>query len=150
MKKMISKMMVMTFAIALTSGAIMPKKAEAYILLGGKLIPNARNVGNNTAALFGAVNIFLCVSFLPFCLVDGEASDSSVSSASLLEQGFSAQEIKQIQDDQMIMANNLEAMNGKLVVAEFDTRESIAQDIKTIHPEASEAYTQFMVEMKGL
>ncbi len=92
----------------------------------------------------------LCLILLPICLLDEETNAPSVSSESLLEQGYSPREVTTIMTEQGKMSELLLQQQARLVVTETDSRESIRRDILSVMPTASDTYINFVLETKGL
>lgn len=99
MKKIMKKM-----AIVLALGSILvlgvPKKADAFALMGLELFP---------ADMIGAT---LCLFFLPFCILD-ESIDgsSSITGQDLIDNGYQPLEIKSIVKSQYTVVDYVKS-NG--------------------------------------
>lgn len=142
MKSFVKKLSVMALAAGITLGAVAPRNANAYIIVGGKIL--------DYDPLITTAKIVLCIWFLPICLIDGNGSDATVNSEALVEQGYLPHEIAQIKADQKYVAETFASKNLSLGVNEYDTRESIRNDILSVAPLASELYVNFVADMKGL
>lgn len=142
MKSLTKKLSVLAVTAAITFGAVAPRSAHAYLIVGGRLF--------DYDPLVTTAKIVLCVWFLPICLIDGNGSDASVSTEALLEQGYLPSEVAQIKADQKYVSEAMAAANVALGINEYDNRESIANDIRSVAPMASDLYINFVADMKGL
>jgi hypothetical protein len=142
MKTLSKKLSVFAVAAAISLGALAPRNASAYIIVGGRIL--------DYDPLITTAKVVLCIWFLPICLIDGDGSNASVSTEALAEQGYLPQEIAQIKADQKYVAETFASKNLSLGVNEYDTRESIRNDILSVAPLASETYINFIADMKGL
>lgn len=134
--------------LAILSGVVAPKDANAYLVLGGA--QTWKRNWNYNGPFINTLYVVTCLYFLPFCLLDEKNSSSTTTIENLTAQGFSAEEIETIVNDQKLLTQRLFDNNMLLEVRPEDTRETIRKDVLSIAPEVSELYLNFLFEMKGL
>lgn len=141
---------VATFFLSLMMlfGAVMPKDAHAYLVVGGTDVWK-RN-WNYNGPFLNTIYILTCVYFLPLCLLDEKNSSVQLTTENLIAQGFSSEEVTTIMSDQKLLTKRLFDNNMKLEVRSTDTRESIRSEVLSIAPEVSDLYLNFLFEVKGL
>ena len=145
MKKMLSGVVL---SLAVLSGVIIPKDANAYLVLGGSE-QWRRNWHRNGPAI-NSIYVIGCLYLLPFCLLDEKNSSTTTTVENLMAQGFTAEEVDSIQRDQKLLTQRLLENNMVLEVRGSDSRETIRKEVLSIAPEVSDLYLNFLLEMKGL
>lgn len=135
-------------SLAILSAVVAPKDANAYLVLGGA--QTWKRNWNYNGPFINTLYVVTCLYFLPICLLDEKNTSSTMTTESLLAQGFSAEEIETIVNDQKLLSERLFNANALLEVRPEDTRESIRKDVLSIAPEVSDLYLNFLFEMKGL
>lgn len=141
--------------LAIGVSALTPQKANAYILIdqtiGVGMTTDLLYLGlleGDTESVLVAVG---CVLLLPLCLLDQKSTSSAaVTTADLAANGYSADEIKQIQKDQSILLQNLKLDHAKLIIRDTDTKASIEQDIRSMNPTVSQTYLDFATASMNL
>ncbi len=98
-----------------------------------------------------ASQTFLCLILLPFCILDAKAPQiNGVTEQELAANGYSKEEIVQIQRDQQALSAILRQKKATLKIAPQDTRASVEQDLRSLHPNISDVYVEYFTEKSGL
>lgn len=150
----------LALTLAIGASAVAPKNADAAIILSSIVFGPEMGVPMVEYTIDDAVHgdpgsILItagCVILLPLCLLDEKtnAKSTAISSADLLANGYSAEDIQQIQSDQAVLLENMKTAHVKLVIKKTDTRESIQSDIHTLYPGASAVYMDFFTNSLNL
>ena len=147
------KKMLMNFVLglALISGATYTPKAHAYLLIEGASGMTPADGPWHDGIIVAASYTVLCLIVLPLCLLDEEGNGQyATTAAHLAANGYSSEEINQIIADQASTVVGLKAKHAQLKIMSFDTRESIAKDLRKVNPSVSETYINFIAESAGL
>ena len=92
-----------------------------------------------------------CILLLPLCLLDEHSlSTPSISPSDLRDNGYSDLEISKIFADQKILLEKLSGNGKRLGFENNETRQSIATGLKSVYPEISDDYLNFLSESRGL
>ncbi|MFL5783281.1 MAG: hypothetical protein ACJ76H_01645 [Bacteriovoracaceae bacterium] len=147
------KKMLMNFVLglALISSAAYTPKAHAYLLIEGASGSTPADGPWHDGIIVAASYTVLCLIVLPLCLLDEEGNGQYATTAShLAANGYSQEEINQIIADQASTVVGLKSHRASLKIMSFDTRESIAKDLRTVNPSVSDTYINFISESAGL
>jgi len=152
--KNVLKISALALSLVATSTFVAPSRAHAFLIVEGAAGETPANgpwgPGNNTTALQSASLVLLCVITLPICLLDEKSNGQSVSATDLAANGYTAQQIGVIQQDQSQLTARLQAKNMKLAINTDDTKETISNEIRSVYPNASQTYLDFATGSAGL
>jgi hypothetical protein len=138
-------------SILLGSSMVTAPKAHAYLIVEGASGQTPDNGPWHDGFWFAAANVAGCILILPLCILDEETDGKvSTTAAHLTANGYSKVEIAKIMADQQKTMKALTAQKAMIKVLPQDTRESIAHDILTVNPKASQTYLDFVSESAGL
>jgi hypothetical protein len=127
-------------AIAMGIGMSAAPKANAFLLFvdasGGYWSLNQEGVLG-------------CIIFLPFCLLDEKAGPQTMTSADLAANGYSAEQIKAISQDQATLMNALASKNEGIKIDQNDTASNVKTELAKIAPGLSDTYVQFLIDNRA-
>ena len=152
-KSLLKSSLSLALGIFLIGQTIVPKNAQAYLLCDGSLDDNGsfdfRTQSEIAAST--AFNVILCISVLPFCLLDEKApGGASVSVEDLKANLYSDQEIEQLQNEQSRIVDGLKKRTLQLKIESGETRTSLATAFREINPNVSHLYVDFVADSLGI
>lgn len=129
--------LIMAFVVTNTAT---PPKAEALIIIAmtkGGIDPDA-------------IVPILCVILLPFCILDEKADAStanSISKQDLLDNGYTLPQADQLIAEHQVLVKSALDKNVRLALENHDTQASVATQIRTLMPQASDLFVNFYSQL---
>lgn len=146
MKNMFVKSMMAALLLSIGTMTVNAGRAHAYLLaavITGSTVVIRDHVVDDSPWNRSVV-VFGCIVLLPFCLLDEKVDGlPGVSKTDLMNSGYTQKEADQIFSDGPALAKRLQEKQQRIVVGEYDTLESITTDVRSVLPEASDAFVSF-------
>jgi hypothetical protein len=146
--KNLKKTIILALIATLCSVAPAAPKANAVLLVSAATLYGG--LDNFSPRYFGsdlwADGAILCVLLLPVCLLDEKSGSQTMTSADLAANGYSSEQIKEIDQDQAKLQAALKAQKLSIKLEAHDTAITVKEKLEPLVPEISDTYVSFLVD----